>query len=103
MAEVIVTGDNFNEEVLQSELPVLVDFWAAWCGPCKMLSPVVAQLAEEEEGKIKVCKINVDDEPELARRFRVRSIPTLLVFRNGELVDQSMGYQSLEELKELLS
>ena len=102
MAEINVTNDTFEQEVLGSELPVLVDFWAPWCGPCRMLAPVVAELAEEKEGQIKVCKINVDDEPGLARKFRVRSIPTLLIFKDGELVNTSMGYQSKEELEALL-
>ncbi len=102
MAEINVTNDTFEQEVLGSELPVLVDFWAPWCGPCRMLAPVVAELAEEKEGQIKVCKINVDEEPGLARQFRVRSIPTLLIFKDGELVNTSMGYQSKEELEALL-
>ena len=86
----VITKDNFQAEVLQSDKPVLVDFWAAWCSPCKMLSPVVDQIAEENPD-IKVGKINVDDEPELAGQFGVMSIPTLLVFKDGQIAGQSVG------------
>ena len=91
MAEIILTEQNFEEEVLKSDKPVLVDFWATWCGPCRMLAPVIAQIAEEQEGVIKVGKIDVDEEPELAIRYGVASIPTLKVFKNGEVVKSSVG------------
>jgi len=91
MAEIILTADNFEEEVLKSDKPVLVDFWATWCGPCRMLAPVIAQIAEEREGEIKVGKIDVDEEPELAAQFGIASIPTLKVFKNGQVVNSSVG------------
>ena len=102
MAEVTVNSNNFEEEVLNSELPVLVDFWATWCGPCRMLSPVIAKLAEEKEGSLKVAKINVDENPELARQYGIRSIPTVMLFRNGELINTSMGYMPKEKLEAFL-
>ena len=93
MAELVLTSDNFKREVLESEIPVLVDFWASWCGPCKMLGPVIAELAEEYEGKVKVGKVNVDDEEELAMEYNVQSIPTVLLFKGGKVVEQSLGFK----------
>ena len=90
MSVVTITKDNFASEVLQSSKPVLLDFWATWCGPCRMLSPVVDQVAEERTD-VKVGKVNVDEQPELAAQFGVMSIPTLLVFMDGILVNQSVG------------
>ena len=102
MSEIILTNENFDAEVLQSDIPVLVDFWATWCGPCKMIGPVVAEIAQENEGKIKVGKVNVDEQQGLAIRFGISSIPTLLVFKDGELVNKAVGYMPKEELLKLL-
>ena len=102
MSEVIITKENFEEEVLRSDMTVLVDFWASWCGPCKMLAPIVAQIAEEQEGKVKVGKINVDEQQELAAEYRVMSIPTLIVFKGGEAVAQSVGVQPKEQIESLI-
>ena len=90
MAVITITKDNFKSEVLESDKPVLLDFWATWCGPCRMLSPIVDEVAEER-GDIKVGKVNVDEQPELAGQFDVMSIPTLLVFENGKLVNRAVG------------
>ena len=98
MAEVILTKENFETEVLKSDIPVLVDFWATWCGPCMMLSPVIAELAEKLEGKVKVGKVNVDEQNELAMQYRVASIPTLLLFKNGELVKTSVGFMPKNDI-----
>ena len=91
MSELRITNENFEEEVLQSKVPVLLDFWAPWCGPCKMLGPIVEQLANEYEGRLKVGKINVDDEADLAGRHGIASIPTLVIYRGGEIIDQAAG------------
>lgn len=102
MAEVTITKDNFQKEVIESDIPVLLDFWATWCGPCRMLAPTLEEIARENEGKIKVGKVNVDDQQELAIRFRVMSIPTLIVFKNGKITNQTMGLQPKESLMALL-
>lgn len=93
---------NFKEDVLEATLPVLVDFYADWCGPCKMVAPVLEELESEYGDKLKIVKVNVDQESELAQQFRVVSIPTMIVFENGEIRDSFMGYRSKEELVELL-
>ena len=86
-----VNDSNFEQEVLKSDLPVVVDFWAPWCGPCKMMGPVIDKLSEELKGKVKFCKLNVDENPESARSYQVMSIPLLLFFKDGKPMDQSLG------------
>lgn len=98
MAEVIITKENFENEVLKSDIPVLVDFWASWCGPCMMLAPIIEEISEELEGKVKVGKVNVDEEGELAMKFGIMSIPTLLVFENGEIKNKSVGFVPKETI-----
>ncbi|MGN0612921.1 MAG: thioredoxin [Porcipelethomonas sp.] len=102
MSEIILTSENFENEVLKSDKPVLVDFWASWCGPCQMIAPVVAEIAEEYAGKVKVGKVNVDEQPELAAAFRIDSIPALLVFRNGKVTGSLVGYNPKSEIEKLL-
>ena len=101
MAVIEITKENFETEVLHSAQPVLLDFWAAWCGPCRMLSPIVDEVAEERSD-VKVGKVNVDEQPELAERFGVMSIPTLLVFEQGKLVRQAVGARPKAGVLELL-
>ena len=93
MAELTLTKNNFEAEVMQSRLPVLIDFWASWCGPCRMLAPVIEQIAEETAGSVKVGKVNVDEEPELAAAFQVASIPTLVVIQDGKITQTAVGVQ----------
>lgn len=102
MAEITLTKENFAQEVLNADQPVLVDFWATWCGPCRMLAPVIEQIAAENEGKLKVGKVNVDEQEELAIKFRVSAIPTVLVFKGGEVTASSVGYRTKEQIEAML-
>lgn len=102
MAVIKITADNFEEEVVKSDMPVLVDFWAPWCGPCQMQGPIVDEAAQEFSGKLKVGKLNVDEEGSLAQKYNVMSIPTLILFQNGEAAKKEMGLHSLEEIKAMV-
>ena len=102
MAEIVLTVDNFKTEVLESDMPVLVDFWAPWCGPCKMLGPVISAIAEKYEGKIKVGKYNVDDSTEYAEKYYVESIPAVKIFKSGEVVNESMGFVPQPKIEALI-
>lgn len=102
MGAIHVTKDNYMNEVLQAEEPVLLDFWASWCGPCKMLLPIIEELADTQTN-VKICKVNVDEEEELAMQFGVRSIPTLVLMKQGEKTDSLVGLHSKAEILEMLS
>lgn len=102
MSEIILTKDNFESEVLNASGKVLVDFWAVWCGPCKMIAPVIEEIAEDFAGSVKVGKVNVDNEAELSIKYGIVSIPTILIFENGQIVNKAIGYHTKEELIELL-
>lgn len=100
--EIELYKETFEREVLQSDIPVLVDFWATWCGPCKMIAPIVKEIADEYDGKILVGKVNVDEEPDLTMQYNVSSIPTLMVFKNGQLVNKAIGYREKDEILKML-
>ena len=102
MAEVIINEGNFEQEVLKSDTPVLVDFWATWCGPCKMLLPVIEELAKEYEGKVKVCKVNTDENMALSSQFQITSIPCLIIFKDGKPVNKLVGFRPKEAIKQEL-
>ena len=102
MAEITLTSANFQAEVLDSPLPVLVDFWATWCGPCRMVAPIVAEIAAEKAGVIKVGKVNVDEEPGLAGRYGISSIPTLMLFKNGQPVNVMVGARPKAQIEQML-
>ena len=100
--EIELYKETFEQEVLQSDIPVLVDFWATWCGPCKMIAPIVKEIADEYDGKILVGKVNVYEEPDLTMQYNVSSIPTLMVFKNGQLVNKAVGYREKDEILKML-
>ena len=100
--EIELYKETFEQEVLQSDIPVLVDFWATGCGPCKMIAPIVKEIADEYDGKILVGKVNVDEEPDLTMQYNVSSIPTLMVFKNGQLVNKAVGYREKDEILKML-
>lgn len=107
MADVVITDQNFESEVLQSAKPVLVDFWAVWCGPCRMQDPIIDEVVSELDGKVKIGKLNVDENPSIAQKFGIMSIPTLMIFKSGTVVKQFIGVQSkqtiLGELNKLIN
>ena len=102
MAELKITRENFENEVMKSNVPVLIDFWAPWCGPCRMMGPIIEQLAEEYEGKAKVGKVNVDEEGELSQAFGVMSIPTIVLVKDGKVVKQAVGARPKAEVEAML-
>jgi len=102
MAGLNVTDSSFQQEVIKSDIPVLVDFWANWCNPCKMIMPTVEKMANEYAGKLKVCKVDVDSNPDTPSSFGVRSIPTLIFFKNGEIAEQIVGVVSEAQLKKII-
>ena len=102
LMEITLTKENFENEVMKSDKPVLIDFWATWCGPCRMLGPVIEEIAKKYDGVIKVCKVNVDEEPSLANMFGVSSIPMVVLMKNGKVDKTSIGYKPIEAIEEML-
>ena len=102
MAVITLNEENFDKEVLQSDIPVLVDFWATWCAPCRMIAPVIDAIAEEYEGRLKVGKVNVDESSSLAIRYGIRAIPTLILFKDGKVVEQLVGVQPKDTIKSII-
>ena len=102
MAEIIITEENFENEVLNSDKPVLVDFWAQWCGPCRMLGHIIEEIANDYEGKVKVGKVNVDEQPNLASKYGIASIPTVIVFKNGKPEKTLVGLRSKNEIENMI-
>jgi len=98
-----ITNDNFNKEILQSEIPVIVDFWAAWCGPCRALSETFKRLASQFEGQVKFVKVNVDEASEVTSKYKIMSIPTMLIFKNGEVVETLIGLRPASAIADLLN
>ena len=103
MSELKFTTENFNAEVIESDKPVLVDFYADWCGPCKMMAPVIEEIAKEYEGKVKIGKLNVDDNPKISEQFDIMSIPTLIFFKDGQPANRSTGVISKEKIVEIIN
>ena len=103
MSEVMLTKENFDDEVLKSDIPVLGDFYAEWCGPCKSLSPLISEIAEEYAGKVKVCKVNIDEQPYLSDYYNVMSVPTLMFFKGGEQNGMMIGYRPKKDIIDLIS
>lgn len=103
MAEFVITKDNFENEVLKSSTPVLLDFWATWCGPCRMLSPIIEEIANDFDGKVKVGKVNVDEEQELALTFEIASIPTVVVIKDGRIINRAVGFMPKSKIENMLN
>lgn len=102
MSELVLTKDNFDKEVLQADKPVVVDFWAPWCGPCKMMGPVIEKLSNKADGRFIVGKVNVDDEDELSEKYGIMSIPAIMVFKNGKVTSSRIGYSSEDSIIEMI-
>lgn len=103
MYEINLTNKNFDKEIIESDKIVLIDFWATWCGPCQMLSPILSEIAEQHKDKVKVCKVNVDEYRELAVKYQISSIPTILVFKEGEIINTFVGFCTKKELEKKLN